>query len=132
MTKEEKNKINNLRISGMGYKKIAYLMNVAEGTVKSHCKRNNIFPVENKEGIKLCKNCGVDVGQKSGRKEKKFCSNKCRNDWWSKNQELLNKRAVYIFTCVNCKKEFAAYGNANRKYCSNNCFVEHKYGRKSE
>ena len=62
--------------------------------------------------------CGKEVVQPGGRKEKKFCSDKCRNKWWNSNLDKVNRKANYEFICPHCKKPFSAYGNKNRKYCS--------------
>ena len=30
--------------------------------------------------------------------------------------------------CPVCKKTFTVYGNANRKYCSHECYIEDRFG----
>ena len=37
-------------------------------------------------------------------------------------------KAVYAYICPVCKKEFSVYGNANRKYCSHQCYVAGRFG----
>lgn len=75
-----------------------------------------------------CECCGKEVMQKPGRKLKRFCSDKCRNAWWNQHQDQVNKKANYEYVCPCCKKTFIAYGNANRKYCSHECYIEDRFG----
>ena len=63
-----------------------------------------------------------------GRK-KRFCSNECRRAWWSENRDKINmsSEAQYKTTCEGCGKQFVAYGNPNRKYCSHECYINYRY-----
>lgn len=129
MTNEEKRKVIAYRKQGMGYKKIANIIGVTESAVKGFCKRQTF--VENDVTSEIvCRSCGVSVEQIPGRKEKKFCSDRCRMKWWNSHMELVNRKANYEFTCPNCKKHFVCYGNKNRKYCCHDCYLEDRYGRK--
>lgn len=65
-------------------------------------------------------------------KEKIFCSDNCRMKWWNSHQELVNRKAEYVFVCRNCGKLFTAYGNKERKYCSHSCYIEHRYSKKEQ
>ena len=134
MTSQEKLNINRLRSQGMGYKRIAKTLKLPENTVKSYFKRTPlVMPAtpESGDGGHFCLNCGVPVSQTPGRKEKKFCSDACRNRWWNSHQELVKKKAVYEFDCACCGKHFTAYGNASRKYCSHSCYINDRFGRRS-
>lgn len=53
-----------------------------------------------------------------------------RQSWWNAHPELVNRKAVYEFTCAYCGKRFSAYGNAHRKYCCHDCYIEGRYGRR--
>jgi len=66
--------------------------------------------------------------QTEGRKEKKFCSDRCRNKWWNSHLSEVKRKAMYEYTCPNCKKTFMAYGNRNRKYCSHECYINDRFG----
>jgi hypothetical protein len=35
---------------------------------------------------------------------------------------------MYSFTCAGCGVEFAAYGNASRKFCSHECYIKSRFG----
>lgn len=41
--------------------------------------------------------------------------------------EAVKQKAVYTFTCPECGKEFTAYGNAKRKYCSHDCYIAARF-----
>ena len=128
MTDEEKCQVLAYRGQGMGYKKIANILGVTENAVKGFCKRQT--PIEEEIAPKfVCRSCGKPVEQKPGRKEKKFCSDRCRMMWWNSHTEQVNRKANYEFICPNCKKHFVCYGNKNRKYCCHDCYLEDRYGR---
>lgn len=99
----------SLRASGMGYGTIARKVGVSANTVKSFCRRNaqqseteQPFAIDTPEHNCLC--CGVPVEQNVGRKERKFCSDKCRNKWWNAHLDLVDRRAIREIICANCGK----------------------------
>lgn len=127
MTNDQKNQILMLKQSGLGYVKIARRMNISENTVKTFLRRTpKTDAIEEK--MPYCQNCGKPVFQDPHRKQKRFCSDKCRMAWWNQHQEKVNRKANYEFTCSYCGKAFTAYGNANRKYCSHECYIEDRFG----
>lgn len=132
MTDVQKEQIIGYRKQGYGYKKIAGLMGISQNTVKTFCKRNGYSGVakeqQAEEGSAVCRCCGKPVTSIPGRKPKKFCSDRCRNRWWNSHLELVQKKANYEYVCLNCKKTFTVYGNANRKYCSHECYIEDRFG----
>ncbi len=131
MTNEQKQLISSFRTEGMGYGTIARKMGISENTVKSFCRRNICRAEETApETIAehRCLYCGAPVRQNPGRKEKKFCSDKCRNKWWNAHLDQVNRRAVHEIVCANCGKVFSVYGSAPRKYCCHECYVEHRFG----
>ena len=85
MTDEQRVQIINLREAGNGYKKIGQLLDLSENTVKSFCQRRNLggVVVQTTADVSVCKCCGKAVPQTAGRKEKKFCSDRCRMKWWN-------------------------------------------------
>lgn len=76
-------------------------------------------------GALLCLQCGKPVIQKS-RHKKKFCSFRCRLDYWNSHPEQVYRRAYYALVCQHCGKPFQSYGNAHRKFCCRSCFDEHR------
>lgn len=115
-----------LRRQGQGYKRIAQSLNLPLNTVKSFCRRNEIQPVDS--DVAHCLFCGAQIEQTSGRKEKRFCSDKCRSQWWNAHPERLRRRAVYQYECVYCHQPFTAYGNSHRKFCSHDCYIHSRFG----
>ena len=133
MTDTEKLRIEEMRKAGMGYSRIAKALGLSDNTVKSYCCRNNLTgmietPKSQTDGVRLCRCCGKEVAQISGRKEKKFCSDSCRTKWWNSHLDQVKRKAVYEFTCGFCGKSFSAYGNAHRKYCSHKCYLADRFG----
>lgn len=134
MTDKQKKQIEEYRNSGCGYTQISKMMDLSVNSIKTYCKRHGLggalgysSPADNNSSC-CCENCGKDVKQLPGRKLKRFCSDKCRMDWWNHHQENVNRKANYEITCAYCGKVFTAYGNANRKYCSHECYIEDRFG----
>lgn len=123
MTDEQKRKIDDLRQQGLGYMKIGQMLNISDNTVRSYCRRSRL-----PSNAVICPQCGRTVKRRPGRKPRKFCSDDCRTAWWNSHLDQVNRKAVYRFVCVNCGKEFSAYGNAHRKYCSHACYIAHRFG----
>lgn len=132
MNDTQKLQIQRLRAEGYGYGKIAEKLGISLNTVKTYCRRHGFGGVAVKpkeEGEKkFCLCCGIPVMQITGRKEKRFCSDKCRNKWWNSNLDQVNRKANYEYICSCCKKPFTAYGNKNRKYCSHECYILDRFG----
>ena len=114
-------KIDELQREGHGYKKIAALLDLPLNTVKSYIRRHPVTKEPTKV-VSGCLHCGAPLIQNTGKKEKKFCSDRCRMAWWNTHPERVNKKAFYTATCAHCGREFVSYGNKGRKYCSRPCF----------
>lgn len=135
MTDNQKKSIAEMREEGYGYTKISHALGISVNTVKSFCRRKKmtgiavaVFTVPIMDGQHFCLCCGKEVAQTPGRKEKKFCSDRCRNKWWNSHLDRVNRKANYEFICPQCKKKFTAYGNVKRKYCSHECYIAHRFG----
>ncbi len=136
MTNEEKSRIVKMRGDGIGYKKIAQTLGLSEGTVKTFCHRNGLAgagldaPEKVSASIsqKPCRHCGAMVVQIPGRKEKKFCSDECRNSWWNRHLSETKRKNMMEYVCPACGKTFSAYGKRNRKYCSHECYITDRFG----
>lgn len=70
-----------------------------------------------------CEQCGTSVLQVAGRKKKRFCSDACRNSWWTEHRK---DGGGILHICPGCKKEFK--GRKGRKYCSHACYIEDRFG----
>lgn len=86
----------------------------------------NTSDIARVEGV--CEHCKTDLP--GGEQARRFCSAKCRLDWWHQHPERLDRKALYSFTCAHCGQPFMAYGNRNRKYCSHACYVQARFGTK--
>lgn len=143
MTTDEKEKIKELRLKGMGYKAIASLIGLSRDSVRGVCKRNgldgnySLVGLNVEEKIKkneFCSCCEKPIKQKAQGRARRFCSDECRRKWWNENQDKKNKseEAIYIYTCPYCNKRFTAYGNKKRKYCSHNCYIKDRFWREED
>ena len=118
-----KDKVLELKNKGFSYKAISDQLGIPVSTAKTYLRRE-----KSAEG-NTCKHCGAELINVKGKKNKKFCSDKCRMAWWYKNQHMMNKKSAYEVVCVCCKKKFNFYGYKNRKYCSRECYLRDKYGK---
>ena len=116
---QKENEVIALQKQGLGYRRIASALGLSPNTVKDYCKRHPYIP-----DIKRCPQCGAVLQNTPHKREKKFCSDKCRLSWWNSHPELVNRKAIYHLTCAHCGKPFDAYGKANKKYCSRICYAD--------
>lgn len=133
MTEEQKSEIMLLRRQGVGYKRIAAIMEISVETVKSYCRRNpeedatqSIIPV-GREVISLspCKHCGSPLQQTPGKRRREFCGSACRAAYWRAHPKVLQFQR-----CAGCGT-LLPMGSVSRKYCSHACYIQHRFGRKN-
>lgn len=128
MTEEQKTIVIKMRNHGMSFSKIADITGISRNTIKSFCHRQNIIiQLENIADKLMCKQCGAELYPIQGEKAPKFCGKSCRTKWWNSHPEKVNRKAVYNFKCNNCGKEFTAYGNKGRKFCSHECYINSRF-----
>lgn len=134
MNTQQKTQIASLRSQGYGYTRIAQALGLSKNTVKSYCKRNNMTKAAMEPATDIatlrssfCQECGKEITQTPGRKEKKFCSDECRHKWWNARPDRIERKAVYSYTCACCGKPFTAYGNSRRKYCCHACYIADRF-----
>ena len=134
MTPDEKSRLTAMRIAGSSYTEIADALGLSKNTVKTFCRRNGLAPevestpVDDIPAERLCPHFGKPVIQLEGRKEKKFCSDTCRNRWWNSHMDMVKRKAIYEYTCPPCGSPFTAYGNSHRKYCCHECYIADRFG----
>ena len=141
MTDAQAAQIKELRLKGMGYRAIADALGLSRDIVRNHCKAKGMggyvaATVRNMQeraehsGICIC--CGKEIAQQGNGRPRKFCSEKCRRQWWKTHPEEGNHKAMYTQVCARCGKEFTAYGNNHRKYCSHDCYIKARFWRDEE
>jgi endogenous inhibitor of DNA gyrase (YacG/DUF329 family) len=127
-----KNKIAELRGIGFSYAKIAEALKVSENTIQSFCRRNGLGGVRtaNAADLRLCAQCSAPLVTTINNKTKRFCSAKCRSDWWNAHPERGKGRRLETQDCPHCGKPFRSYGSRNRKYCCHACYIAARFGGK--
>ena len=135
MTDSQKKQIGKMRADGASYGMISDELGISINTIKTYCKRHGLGGVKVEMNVPKqekaehnCQCCGEPLLQVLGRKEKRFCSDKCRYKWWNTHLDKVKRRANYNFVCAYCKKPFVSYGNKNRKYCSHECYIADRFG----
>ena len=124
MTENQRRLVVALRQEGMGYGTIAGRIGVPVNTIKSFCRRQTAKPESGRTEARThrCLCCGKPTTQEPGRREKKFCSDKCRTRWWNSHASLMEGNAV----CAHCGKPF--HGRTGRKYCCHTCYIAERFG----
>lgn len=126
-----------MRMNGCSYSAIASSLNISVNTVKSYGRREKLKiknmitfapkVLDNKKYTQ-CKKCGAHLLHKPKSKPKKFCSDKCRQEWWKNNTDKINKQSTYYFVCNHCGNAFESYGNRHRKYCGHQRYIASRFG----
>ena len=123
MTDSQRILIDNLRLEGYGYSKIATEIGVSENTVKSYCRRSKTNS-KAQENIAACEQCGklIDMSKRSARR---FCSDACRNKWWNEHPKT---EMSYVTTCACCRRKIHMRRRNEKKFCSHACYIKSRYG----
>ena len=124
MTQSEKNKIVLLKQRGMTYSEISKVMGMNANSIASFLRRNKNTDTKEQNGI--CKNCGKRL---SSDRKKKFCSDVCKNAWWNLHRDEKGAYASHNSSCQCCGKKINIYGNKKKKYCSHDCYIQHRFGK---
>lgn len=86
MTREEKEKVIKLKKCGLSVKKISNELSISINTVKSYLQRNKEKFENKKVDGNHCLFCGSVLHHIMHKKHKKFCSDKCRYDYWNERK----------------------------------------------
>lgn len=85
LTEKDILKVDNMRRSGFGYKRIAQFLGLSKDAVKYYIgKTEGKIKIE-ATGVTLkdiCPNCGSLLIQTPHKRKKKYCSNRCRLQAW--------------------------------------------------
>jgi len=123
MTNKEKLQIQELKAKGYGYGTIAKELGLSKSTVSSFCKVQDL-------GLTYCLMCGAKLKQTKGHRQKKYCSDKCRRNYWRIHKEDVRKNPTLECECPTCHKKFMAYKSKKAKFCSISCYLQFRYGEK--
>ena len=80
MTKYERRELERLYRDGYGPTAIANEMGISVNTIKSYIRWHPSM-----KNASHCLYCGKVIFQTKGRKVKKFCSDRCRSQYWNYN-----------------------------------------------
>ena len=138
MTGYQAQQIRSFRMRGTGYKAIATATGLSRDVVRNYCKKHGligagpVLTINMTELIKrglACRNCGAPLVRAHTGRPPRYCSAKCKTAWWGAHSRELRETspANYMITCAGCGREFTSYGNRNRKYCSHDCYVAHRF-----
>ena len=132
MTGNERTAIERMRRSGLSYQEIADNLAIRKEAVRSYCRNHNINPdVDAIHDKDVCPICGKPLKEYSGRgRRRRFCPDHCRMEWWNNQpseggHDITRSR---VYRCAECGKLFRGYGSAERKYCSHECYISHRFG----
>lgn len=123
LSDEEKKKIIELKMAGLGGKAIATQLQLSPNSVKTFLHRHG----KDSAYIALmgmCPCCGAQLIQTPGKKPKKFCSDACRMKWWAQHPEQMD-RTLYTITCTQCGRSFET-ANPKRKFCGRACYADNR------
>lgn len=126
MTAIQKRQIEDMRISGMGYKSIAARLSLSVNTVKSYLRNH---PVTATTDTPTCPVCGSLIVNTPHKRKRKYCSDHCRMTWWNNHRDRVYVSAEHFSNCMNCGKTIISYGSVKRLYCSRTCYIDHRFGR---
>ena len=132
MTEKDRALLMGYRQQGKGCAEIARLLGVSVNTVKSYCRRNGINAekkaVQSKPLVRkgTCKQCGAELEQLAHHRERQFCSDRCRMQWWHSHRS--DSRSAEEHTCPECRRTFMT--DRMQKYCSHECYILSRFGRK--
>ena len=117
MLEEQKMKIISLRTAGLKQHEIAAETGLSLSAIKSFLSRNKVS-----KSTKYCKRCGAPLQMVKGKKEKLFCSNRCRLLFHLHSHVPASK------ICPTCGKEFSNIYNPKQVYCCRACYLKNRYG----
>lgn len=132
MTGNERAAIERMRRSGLSYQEIADNLAIRKEAVRSYCRNHDINPDMDAIPDKaVCPVCGKLLKNTSRRgRRRRFCSDRCRMEWWKSHpsEKGHDIGRIRVYRCTGCGKPFRGYGSVERKYCSHECYISHRFG----
>ena len=115
MTEKQKRTILEMREEGRSYQEIAEATQLSLSSLK-------VFVSRWKGGTRRrCVQCGA-VLPEGARKTQRFCSTRCRSQWWNKHPGEVKSQKKRPLVCSICGGSFTSYKPA--KYCSRACYYD--------
>lgn len=108
---EIKEQVLKMKNSGASYGNISKALGISINTVKSIVSRS-------KKETTRCLNCGVIIKSLPKHRKKKFCSDKCRMEYW-----INNNKSQKEGKCKYCNKIIYYYASKHRSFCSRACYL---------
>lgn len=93
---DKQSHIAELRKMNYSYRFIGDALSLSPNTVKSICRRKHLDTFgprktkAEKQNTVLCKNC-LRLLDQSSRKDRLFCSEACRIEWWKNHRRVIEK-----------------------------------------
>lgn len=153
MTSEQKEQALIMRADGQTYASIAEALGVPVGSVKSYVSRNTVgclqpktttdnvsatvesdstsaaptSPDNSVSSSAFCRQCGEPLNMTSKTHMRRFCSESCRQKWWRAHKGEVSVKAS-VSVCVGCGASFKNGGNPARRFCSQACYFNYRFG----
>lgn len=139
MTSYQQRQVREFRRKGVGYRAIAAVVGVSRDEVRNYCKSRGLDGLGDEVMAKakkerFCQQCNKKLPPHKSGRVSKYCSDECRQKWWSAHQDAVarSEEATYQLVCQYCGQTFSSYGNKKRKYCDPNCYIRDRFWRYEE
>ena len=130
MTTHEKEQIRQMRLAGYGYQQVAKVLGCPEASIKSFGRRNELLGrvLAKRSPENTCQQCGHQIPLGTVRRERRFCSDRCRYKWWNANRHMRHTSSKKENTCPVCHSAFYTY-DKDQRYCCRRCYVTARFGK---
>lgn len=91
-------------------------------TDSKYCSLECKYAAQSDQRTLKCEECGKEFSCKASEAERrKFCSYECSDTWNGRRRRKREDRE-----CAHCKKTFSVRPSSDRKYCSRQCYLDHR------
>ena len=130
-SEQEKQYIVAQRAMGKSFAQIGRELGRGESSIRyvfNHCMSKEPKPDETTPrmvmgtkipGAAICNFCGKVFTKSTLGGKRSLCSDHCRNDWCNEQK----RHTPYSRVCEQCGREFTAFGNPHKRFCSRKCFA---------
>lgn len=133
MDKAVHERIVSLREEGLSYNRISEELNIPVSTIKSlFSKLRKEAADRNGSPIRRERTCPVCGGSfLCGRSDRVYCSDRCRNAYFN-HHRTMREAYTKVKNCPTCRRAFRFYPSSGRQYCSKECSLIGRFGKKTE